>query len=71
MKGNHMKTRIYVTGYGQTIRLVSAHTKLQALDYAAKGIINVSAVKKSELPELLQKGIKIEDATGGKTEEIK
>ena len=66
-----MKTRLYVTGHGQTTRLVRAHTKLQALDFAAKNIINVAAVKKDELSELLQKGIKIEDATGGQQEEIK
>lgn len=66
-----MKTRIYITGHGQTTRLVRAQTKLQALDFAAKGIINVSAVKKNDLPDLLQSGIKIEDATGGQQEEIK
>ena len=65
-----MKTRIYITGHGQTTRLVRAHTKLQALDFAAKGIINVMAVKKDELAELLQKGMSIEDATGGKQEII-
>lgn len=66
-----MKTRIYITGQGQTTRLVRAQTKLQALDFAAKGIINVMAVKKDELAELLQKGMSIEDATGGQQEEIK
>lgn len=66
-----MKTRIYITGHGQTTRLVRAQTKLQALDFAAKGIINVMAVKKDELAELLQKGMSIEDATGGQQEEIK
>lgn len=66
-----MKSRIYITGHGQTTRLVRAHTKLQALDYAAKGIINVMAVKKDELAELLQQGMTIEDATGGQQEEVK
>jgi hypothetical protein len=66
-----MKTRIYVTGHGQQIRMVEAVNRLQALDYVAQGIINVSAVKKAELPELIAKGIKIENATGIKTEEIK
>ena len=65
-----MKTRIYITSHGQTTRLVRAHTKLQALDYAAKGIINVMAVKKDELAEHLQQGMTIEDATGGKQEAI-
>ena len=65
-----MKTRIYITGNGQKTRLIRAHTKLQALDFASKGIINISAVKKDELPDLLVKGIKIEDATGGKQEII-
>lgn len=66
-----MKTRIYVSGYGQTTRLIRAHNKLQALDFAAKGIINISAVKKNDLPDLMNKGIKIEDATTGVQEEIK
>ena len=65
-----MKSRLYSIGYGQTIRLIRANTKLQALDFAAKGTINVQAVKKDDLADLLQKGIKIEDATGGKTESI-
>lgn len=65
-----MKTRLYSVGYGQTVRLIRAHTKLQALDFAAKGTINIAAVKKDELADMLQKGVKIEDATGTHTEEI-
>jgi hypothetical protein len=65
-----MKTRLYVIGYGQQIRLIRANTNLQALDFAAKGIINVSAVKKDELADYMMKGIQIEDATGGKQEVI-
>lgn len=65
-----MKTRMYVVGYGQTTRLIRAHTKLQALDFASKGIINITAVKKNDLADLMQNGIKIEDATGGKQETI-
>lgn len=49
-----MKTRLYSVGYGQTVRLIRAHTKLQALDFAAKGTINIAAVKKDELAEMLQ-----------------
>ena len=66
-----MKTRIYITGHGQQIRLIRAQSKLQALDFASKGIINVSAIKKDELLEHISKGLKIEDATGGKQEEVK
>ena len=65
-----MKTRLYIVGYGQTTRLIRAQTKLQALDFAAKGTINIAAVKKDELADLMQKGMKIEDATGGKQETI-
>lgn len=64
-----MKSRIYVTGHGQQIRLIRAYSKLQALDVASKGIINVAAVKKDELADFMAKGMKIEDATG-KNEEI-
>lgn len=59
-----MKTRMYVVSYGQTTRLIRATTKLQALDFASKGTINVNAVKKDELAELMLKNIRIEDATG-------
>ena len=65
-----MKSRLYSVDYGQTIRLIRASTKLQALDFAAKGTINVQAVKKDDLADLMQKGIKIEDATSGKQETI-
>lgn len=65
-----MKARMYVVGYGQTTRLIRAHNKLQALDFATKGTINVSAVKKDQLPELMLKGVKIEDATGQKQEQM-
>lgn len=66
-----MKTRIYITGHGQQIRLIRAQSKLQALDFASKGIINISAVKKDELAEHVGKGLRIEDATGGTQEEVK
>lgn len=65
-----MKTRMYVVSYGQTTRLIRATTKLQALDFASKGTINVAAVKKDELPELMLKGVRIEDATGGTQQTI-
>lgn len=65
-----MKTRMYVISYGQTTRLIRATTKLQALDFASKGTINVAAVKKDELPELMLKGVRIEDATGGTQQTI-
>ena len=64
------KTRFYVVGYGQTTRLIRAQNKLQALDFASKGTINVAAVKKDDLADMMQKGIRIEDATGGKQEVI-
>lgn len=65
-----MKARIYITGYGQQARLVRAQSRTQALDFVSKGIINVMAVKKDELVDLLAKGMKIEDATGGETQTL-
>ena len=65
-----MKTRLYIVGYGQTTRLIRAQTRLQALDFATKGTINIASIKKDELADLMQKGMKIEDATGGKQEII-
>ena len=66
-----MKTRIYVTGEGQETRLVRAQNRLYALDHITKGKINITSVKKDQLELLMSQGIKIEDATGGKQEEIK
>ena len=51
-----MKSRLYSIGYGQTIRLILANTKLQALDFAAKGTINVQAVKKDDLADAYLQG---------------
>lgn len=65
-----MKTRIYSVAHGNTVRLVRSTSNLHALHFACKGVVNVTAVKKDELADLLQKGMKIEDATGGKQEEI-
>ena len=66
-----MKTRIYIVGQGQSIRLVRATNRLQALDFATKGTVNVDAISKAQLEEHMIKGSTIEDATGGKQEEIK
>lgn len=66
-----MKTRIYIVGQDQSIRLIRATTRLQALDHATKGIVNISAITKDELQQHMIRGTKIEDATGGKQEEVK
>lgn len=66
-----MKTRLYAVSYAQTTRLIRAYTKLHALDFAMKGAVNIGAVKKDQLTDLIQQGVKIEDSTGGKQEEVK
>lgn len=62
-----MKTRIYITGYKDQIRIVRAKNRQQALEHVASGIISVSAINKQQLEEQMIKGTKIEDATGGET----
>lgn len=58
-----MKTRIYVTTNNGLVRFIAAKTKLQALAYAAQGVIEVKSVTKDQLAEILQNNAKIEDAT--------
>lgn len=65
-----MKTRIYITGQGQDVRLVKAYNRLHALDHITKGTVHVSAIKKADMEVHMALGTKIEDATGGKQETI-
>ena len=66
-----MKTRIYITGHKDQIRIVRAKSRQQALEHVASGVITVSAINKQQLEEHMIKGTKIEDATGGETASIK
>lgn len=58
-----MKTRIYVAKHGTELRLIRAKTRLDALNYAAKGIVDVVAITKEELTQYMEKGTPIEETT--------
>lgn len=55
--------RIYLVGHGQTMRLVRATHRQQAVGHVARSIINAKVASQDELVEALTKGIAIEKAT--------
>lgn len=54
--------RIYLVGHGQTMRLVRASHRQQAVGHVARTIINAKVASQDELVEALTKGIVIEKA---------
>lgn len=54
--------RIYLVGHGQTMRLVRASHRQQAVGHVARSIINAKVASQDELVEALTKGIVIEKA---------
>lgn len=64
------KNRIYITGHGQTVRLVRAGHKSQALGHVARSIINIKVADQNELVSALMRGIKVENASDNSTIEI-
>lgn len=54
--------RIYIVGYGQTIRLVRASHRSQALSHVAKSLIYVTVASQDELVEALGRQIAIENS---------
>jgi len=55
--------RIYLVGHGQTMRLVRATHRQQAVGHVARSIIHAKVASQDELVEALSKGIAIEKAT--------
>lgn len=55
--------RIYIVGQGQTVRLVRAAHRSQALGHVARSTINVKVANQNELVEALTRGITVEDAS--------
>lgn len=55
--------RIYIVGHGQTVRLVRAAHRSQALGHVARSIINVKVATQDELVETLLKGVAVEEAS--------
>lgn len=64
------KNRIYITGHGQTVRLVRAAHKSQALGHVARSIINVKVADQDELVAALLRGIKVENSSDNSNIEI-
>jgi hypothetical protein len=62
--------RIYIVGHGQTIRLVRASHRSQALGHVAKTLINVKVANQDELVEALGRQIAIENASDGEQGEL-
>jgi hypothetical protein len=54
--------RIYLVAHGQTVRLVKAAHRAQALAHVAKTLINVKVANQDELVEALGRGIAVETA---------
>lgn len=54
--------RIYLVGHGQTVRLVKAAHRAQALAHVARTLINVKVANQDELVEAVSRGISVETA---------
>lgn len=57
-----MKHRIYLVGQGQTVRLVRAGHRAQALSHVARSLFNVKVANQDELIEAITRGISVESA---------
>lgn len=55
-----MKVKIYAVYHRDTVRLIEASNRLQALAYVSNGIIDAHMAEQAELVTLLGKGVKIE-----------
>lgn len=62
--------RIYLVGHGQTVRLVRAAHRAQALAHVARSSINVTVASQDELVEALGRGIKVENVSDADTTEM-
>jgi len=62
--------RIYIVGHGQTIRLIRASHRSQALGHVARSIINVKVASQDELVDALSRKIVVENATEGEQGEL-
>lgn len=63
--------RIYICGHGQTIRLVRASHRAQALNHVARSIISVNVASQDELVDAaINKNIPIENASDGEQKEL-
>jgi hypothetical protein len=62
--------RIYLVGHGQTMRLVRAAHRSQALSHVAKSLINVKVANQDELVDALSRQIVVENASDGEQGEL-
>lgn len=62
--------RIYIVGHGNTVRLIRASHRAQALGHVARSIINVKVASQDELVEALSRQIVVENATDNEQGEL-
>ena len=62
--------RIYLVGQGNTMRLVRATHRAQALGHVARSTINVKVASQDELVHAMTNGIQIEAASEPDTKEL-
>lgn len=54
--------RIYIVGHGQTVRLIRAQTRAQALSHAARSSFTIDVASQDKLVTALLDGVKVENA---------
>lgn len=64
------QNRIYLVGHGQTMRLVRASNRAQALSHVARSVFNVKVAGQDELIYALAVGTKVEAAVEMETEQL-
>lgn len=62
--------RIYLVGSGDTVRLVRANHRSNALSHVAKSIINVKVASQDELVEAMTRGIPIEQTSETESKDL-
>jgi len=62
--------RIYVVGGPTGIRLVNANTKSQAIAHVAHNTIHAHVASQTDLVELMQKGVEVENFKAPEQQEL-
>lgn len=62
--------RIYIVTHGDSVRLVRAPHRAQALAHVANSIINVAVATQDELVKHVSTGVAVEAVNDGETKEL-
>jgi len=62
--------RIYLVGHGQSVRLVRAAHRAQALGHVARSIIHVKVASQEELVSAINRGIAVESSMDADTTDL-